>query len=175
MKKTMVCQSEAQQKKGGGESGWALCPCSWACQDCCRLPGMEPESSHPSLTNDCAGMVYFGDIFGPICFPKGPNPIFSVVRHAVACFKNPTNRPPKQVPRHASTVGACTTPHHTTPHHTTPHHTTPRHATPHHTTPHHTTPHHTTPHHTTPHHTTPHHTTISMRPQCAPAQGPGVQ
>ena len=32
---------------------------------------------------------------------------FSVLRHAAACFKTPTNRPPKQVLRHTSNVDAC--------------------------------------------------------------------
>ena len=57
------------------------------------------------------GLIFWSDIFSP----KNPFPIFSVLRHAVqlcgmlqnphqhaACFKTPTNRPQKEVLRHAA-------------------------------------------------------------------------
>ena len=54
----------------------------------------------PSLTNNCKGMglIFWFHIFSR----KSPNPIFSVLRHAAACFKTPTNSPQKQVLRHAA-------------------------------------------------------------------------
>ena len=48
-------------------------------------------------------MIFWSDIVSP----KNPNLIFTVLWHAAACFKTPTNRPQKQVLRHASTVRAC--------------------------------------------------------------------
>ena len=59
------------------------------------------------------GLIFWSHIFPQ----KSANPTFSVRRHAAACcsmlwhaaacFKTPTNRPQKQVLRHASTIGAC--------------------------------------------------------------------